>query len=148
MRKKDYATGLMLERVHHIAIVCSDYQASRNFYTQVLGLHVLGEVYRAERGSFKLNLGLANGGQIELFSFPDPPPRASFPEACGLRHLAFAVTNLEASREWLELQQVKAEEIRVDPETGLRYMFFFDPDGLPLELYEEPRGPGLSLPDP
>ena len=126
----------MLQAIHHAAIICSDYERSRAFYTDTLGLVVLAENYREERQSWKLDLGLANGGQIELFSFPDPPARASRPEALGLRHLAFTVEDVEAQKARLEAQGVAVEPVRVDPYTGRKYTFLRDPDDLPLELYE------------
>ncbi len=126
-----------LSRVHHIAIICSDYSISRKFYTEVLGLEIVREVYRAERQSFKLDLALNGQYIIELFSFPDPPPRPSRPEACGLRHLAFATDNLDAVLRHLEQHGVKAEPVRVDEFTGKRFTFIADPDGLPLEFYEQ-----------
>jgi glyoxylase I family protein len=126
----------MLKRIHHAAIICSDYSASKRFYTEVLGLRVLAEHYRENRQSYKLDLVLPDGSQIELFSFPDAPPRPSYPEAQGLRHLAFAVADVEACKAQLERQGVAVEDIRVDEYTQQRFVFFADPDGLPLELYE------------
>lgn len=126
--------------IHHAAIICSDYAVSRRFYTQVLGLTVLAENYRADRGSYKLDLGLPDGGRVELFSFPAAPPRPSYPEARGLRHLAFAVADVAASKAALEAHGLAVEPIRVDPYTQQRFTFFADPDGLPLELYEVPAG--------
>ena len=126
----------MLKRLHHAAIICSDYAVSKQFYTDVLGLRVVAENYRPERASWKLDLALPGGGQVELFSFPSPPPRPSRPEARGLRHLAFEVDNVVATKEWLEIRGVAVEDIRVDPYTGKRFTFFSDPDGLPLEIYE------------
>lgn len=128
----------MLRRIHHAAIICSNYEASKRFYTQTLGLAVLAENYRAERRSFKLDLALPDGSQIELFSFPDAPARPSRPEAQGLRHLAFAVDDVAACKQTLEGFGVAVEPIRVDEYTGRRFTFFADPDGLPLELYEAP----------
>lgn len=125
-----------LQRIHHTAIICSDYARSRDFYTRVLGLPVIDENYRQSRGSWKLDLALPDGGQIELFSFPDPPPRPGRPEACGLRHLAFAVEDVEAWSQHLRSLGVFVEPIRTDEFTGRRFTFFADPDGLPLELYE------------
>ena len=127
-----------LQRIHHAAIICSDYARSKEFYTGVLGLAVAGENYREARGSWKLDLALPDGGQIELFSFPDPPPRPSRPEACGLRHLAFAVDDVSAWATYLQGRGVFVEPIRTDEYTGRRFTFFADPDGLPLELYERP----------
>lgn len=127
----------MLQGVHHIAIICSDYQRSRRFYSEVLGLRVVRETYREERRSWKLDLDAGNGVMIELFSFPDPPPRVTGPEACGLRHLAFRVRDLEAEVQRLRSLGLEVEQIRVDELTGKRFTFFPDPDGLPLELYEE-----------
>jgi glyoxylase I family protein len=126
----------MLLGIHHAAIICSDYDRSRHFYSQVLGLPIVAEHWRAERQSWKLDLALPDGSQIELFSFPDPPPRRSRPEAQGLRHLAFAVLDVEQCRRELLAQGVVTEEVRMDQYTGRRFMFFTDPDGLPLELYE------------
>ena len=128
---------MKLLRLHHVAVICSDYGRSKRFYTQVLGLAVVGEVYRAARESYKLDLALPGGGQLELFSFPNPPQRPSRPEACGLRHLALAVADMEAAVKCLEQQGVAAEAVRVDEVTGKRYTFFADPDGLPIELYED-----------
>lgn len=121
---------------HHVAIIASDYARSRHFYTEVLGLRVLAEHFRAERQSWKLDLGLPDGTQVELFSFPDPPSRPSRPEACGLRHLAWRVADVAASKAALEAAGVSVEPLRVDEFTGRRFTFFTDPDGLPLELYE------------
>jgi len=125
-----------LQSIHHIAIICSDYQASKEFYTEVLGLSVAAEHYRAERKSWKLDLKLNGQYVVELFSFPDPPKRLSQPEACGLRHLAFVVKNMEAAILELHEKSVVAEPIRTDEFTGKRFTFFSDPDGLPIELYE------------
>lgn len=122
--------------VHHVAIIASDYPRSRDFYTRVLGLAVLAEHYREARDSWKLDLGLPDGSQIELFSFPSPPPRVSRPEACGLRHLAFRVGQLDREVARLQAAGVVTEAIRTDEYTGKRFTFFADPDGLPLELYE------------
>jgi glyoxylase I family protein len=129
-------TPLPLLGVHHIALICSDYAVSKAFYTEILGLQVLREVYRAERDSYKLDLMVNGQYVLELFSFPTPPPRPSRPEAQGLRHLAFSVADLTAAVQLLEAQQVVCEPIRVDEFTGRRFTFFADPDGLPLELYE------------
>ncbi len=127
----------MLKRIHHAAIICSDYARSKAFYTQILGLPVIAENYRAARDSYKLDLALPGGGQIELFSFPNTPPRPSFPEAQGLRHLAFVVDSVSEVKAYLEEKGVIVEPIRVDEFTGREYTFFADPDGLPLELYSE-----------
>ncbi|NTS41802.1 VOC family protein [Flavisolibacter sp. BT320] len=127
---------LRLQEVHHIAIICSDYQRSKTFYTTVLGLKVVREVYRQERDSYKLDLSLNDQYIIELFSFPHPPQRPSGPEATGLRHLAFAVENLDVSVNALKEKGLTAEPVRTDEFTGKRFTFFQDPDGLPIELYE------------
>jgi glyoxylase I family protein len=129
-------TPLPLLGVHHIALICSNYAVSKAFYTEILGLQVLREVYRAERDSYKLDLMVNGQYVLELFSFPTPPPRPSRPEAQGLRHLAFSVADLTAAVQQLEAQHVVCEPIRVDEFTGRRFTFFADPDGLPLELYE------------
>jgi glyoxylase I family protein len=126
----------MLLRIHHAAIICSDYAVSRRFYTQVLGLAVVAEHWREARRSWKLDLALPDGSQVELFSFEDRPARPSWPEARGLRHLAFAVADVAAAKARLESQGVNVEDIRVDEYTGRRFTFFADPDELPLELYE------------
>lgn len=126
----------MLKGLHHAAIICSNYQRSRAFYVDLLGLRVIAENHREARDSWKLDLALPEGGQIELFSFPAPPPRPSAPEAQGLRHLAFTVADVAAAKHWLEAAGVAVEPIRSDPYTGRAFTFFKDPDGLPLELYE------------
>ena len=122
-------------RFHHTAIICSDYERSKYFYTGVLGLPVICETFRAERNSYKLDLAIPGGGQIELFSFPNPPARLSYPEACGLRHLAFEVADIGATISDLTEQGVAVEPLRLDELTGKPYTFFADPDGLPIELY-------------
>ena len=127
-----------LLRIHHAAIICSDYARSKRFYTEVLGLTVLAENYRLARDSWKLDLALPDGGQVELFSFNGAPPRPSYPEAQGLRHLAFAVNDVSAWTAHLQTQGIAVEAIRTDEYTGQRFVFFADPDGLPLELYEVP----------
>ncbi|WP_207760417.1 VOC family protein [Herbaspirillum robiniae] len=127
---------MILKRIHHVAIICADYAVSKAFYVDLLGLEVLAEHYREARQSYKLDLALPDGGQVELFSFPSPPPRPSRPEARGLRHLAFVVDDVAATKAWLEARGVAVEPVRVDEYTGKRFTFFADPDGLPLELYE------------
>jgi glyoxylase I family protein len=127
---------IRLHAIHHVAIICSDYKRSKAFYTQVLGLKVLQEHYRKERDSYKLDLAIDDHYVIELFSFPNPPARVSRPEACGLRHLAFEVNDIEACIAALTKHDVEAEPIRVDEFTGKKFTFFSDPDGLPLELYQ------------
>lgn len=122
--------------IHHVAIIASDYARSKRFYTEVLGLKTVAEVYREARDSWKLDLALPDGTQVELFSFPDPPPRVSRPEACGLRHLALRVADLDSAVAHLQSSGVEVEAIRIDEYTGRRFTFFADPDGLPLELYE------------
>src|SRR5438874_2024743 len=126
---------LKLVGIHHAAIICSDYASSRRFYVDVLGLRVVAETHRAGRQSYKLDLALPDGTRIELFSFPAPPPRPSYPEARGLRHLAFRVADLDAVVADLHAHGVAVEPVRVDELTGKRFTFFADPDGLPLELY-------------
>lgn len=126
----------LIKGIHHIAIICSDYERSKAFYTQALGCTVLAEVYRAERQSYKLDLAVNGQYAIELFSFPQPPARPSRPEAAGLRHLAFEVDNIQVAVAHLHMQGIMTEPIRIDEYTGRRFTFFSDPDGLPLELYE------------
>ncbi|MCK3658577.1 hypothetical protein A4G18_07590 [Pasteurellaceae bacterium Pebbles2] len=122
---------------HHIALIVSDYQKSKHFYVDILGARILNETFRAERKSYKLDLAFSDGSQIELFSFPNPPCRATQPEACGLRHLAFRVDNLESAVNYLKGFCIDCEPIRKDELTQKRFTFFRDPDNLPLELYEE-----------
>ncbi len=128
---------MQLESIHHVAIICSDYHRSKSFYSEILGLKILAENYRENRDSYKLDLALPDGGQIELFSFPSPPPRMNNPEAQGLRHLAFVVSSVESVANELQANGIDVEPIRVDEFTGKRFTFFKDPDGLPLELYEK-----------
>lgn len=125
-----------VSHIHHIAIICSNYEISKYFYHQVLGFDIIEETFRAERQSYKLDLKVSEFEQIELFSFPSPPSRPSHPEAQGLRHLAFAVTNLEQCIIHLQANKISVEAIRTDKLTGKHFTFFADPDGLPLELYE------------
>ena len=125
-----------LRRLHHVALIVSDYPRSRRFYTEVLGLAVVHEHYRTERESWKLDLALPDGSQLEVFSFPGSPPRPSRPEAQGLRHLALVVDDLDAARDHLLAQGVALEPVRVDEFTAARFCFFADPDGLPIELVE------------
>jgi glyoxylase I family protein len=127
---------MQLLGVHHVAIICSDYQRSKRFYVDLLGCQVLAEHLRAERRSYKCDLVLPDGTQIELFSFPAPPARPTRPEACGLRHLSLAVDDIDAWVAYLEVNSVAVEDVRVDEYTGQRFVFFPDPDGLPIELYE------------
>jgi glyoxylase I family protein len=127
----------MFKGIHHLAIICSDYKVSKEFYVEKLGLEVIQEVYRAERDSYKLDLSLNGIYVVELFSFPNPPVRVSRPEACGLRHLAFVVVNIEEVKAKLESKDIRCEPIRIDEFTNKKFTFFEDPDGLPLEIYEE-----------
>ena len=122
--------------IHHAAIICSDYARSKHFYSKILNLKVVNEHFRAERNSYKLDLAMPDGSQIELFSFDGAPARPSYPEAQGLRHLAFKVKNVAQAKLYLESQNIPVEEIRVDEITGKKFTFFADPDNLPLELYE------------
>lgn len=126
----------MFKKVHHIGIICSDYQKSKHFYTEILDLEIINEVFRPERESYKLDLALNCIYVIELFSFPSPPVRVSNPEACGMRHLAFEVSNLESVIAKLTKNSIKTEPIRIDEFTKKRFTFFEDPDNLPIELYE------------
>ncbi|MEH2235247.1 SMU1112c/YaeR family gloxylase I-like metalloprotein [Nostoc sp.] len=122
--------------IHHVAIICSDYDRSKNFYVEVLGFPIIQETFRTERNSYKLDLKVAENTQIELFSFPTPPERASKPEACGLRHIAFKVDDVEQTVCYLKSKGLEVENIRVDEITGKKFTFFKDPDNLPLEIYE------------
>jgi len=125
-----------LNKIHHIAIICSDYNRSKRFYTEILNLEIIKETYREERQSYKLDLSLNGEYVIELFSFPDPPKRVSRPEATGLRHLAFEVSDIEMAIKELADTGVVVEAIRIDEITDRKFTFFEDPDGLPLEIYE------------
>lgn len=127
---------MTIRKIHHIAIIVSNYEISKRFYTEVLGLTILKETYRAERESYKLDLALNEHYVIELFSFPNPPARPTRPEAQGLRHLAFEVDNIEEAISFLEEKGVPTEGVRIDEITGKKFTFFNDPDGLPLEFYE------------
>lgn len=126
----------MFKRIHHVAIIASDYERSKRFYHETLGFRIVAETYRAERDSWKLDLALPDGSQIELFSFPGAPERPNYPEAVGLRHLAFAVGDVDATAAELTARGVQAEPVRIDELTGRKFTFFADPDGLPLEIYQ------------
>jgi|SRR5579872_503983 len=125
----------MFESIHHVAIIASDYERSKNFYNKILGFEIIKETFRKERNSYKLDLKIG-GSQIELFSFPDPPLRVTNPEARGLRHLAFAVPDIAMARQFLISNDIEVEPLRIDELTGKKFFFFRDPDGLPLEAYE------------
>lgn len=127
---------LHLNKVHHIAIICSDYQRSLDFYTRILGMRVLAEHYRESRQSYKTDLALDDEYVVELFSFPSPPPRVTHPEAAGLRHLAFEVDDIAETIQELDALGGSHEQVRTDEYTGKRFFFFQDPDGLPIEVYE------------
>jgi glyoxylase I family protein len=129
-------SGLMFKGIHHAAIICSNYERSKHFYVELLGLKILNETYRSDRDSFKLDLLVGEREQIELFSFTNPPSRVNQPEAQGLRHLAFTVSNMNEAVHDLETKGITVEPVRMDPVTGGKYTFFADPDGLPLELVE------------
>ena len=126
----------MFDRIHHVAIICSDYARSKRFYVEILGFEIIREVYREDRRSFKLDLKVGDQYQIELFSFPNPPSRPSSPEACGLRHIAFEVQDVKKSARRLSGLGVEVEPIRIDEATNKSFTFFRDPDGLPIEIYE------------
>ncbi|BAY10888.1 SMU1112c/YaeR family gloxylase I-like metalloprotein [Calothrix sp. NIES-2098] len=127
---------MKINGIHHIAIICSDYERSKKFYVEVLGFPIIQETFRDRRNSYKLDLRVGENSQIELFSFPNPPQRPSTPEACGLRHLAFAVDDIEQTVIDLQSQGIEVENIRIDEITGNKFTFFKDPDNLPLEIYE------------
>lgn len=128
---------LNVKKIHHIAMIVSDYSISKQFYTKILGFKILNETYRQNKNSYKLDLLTEDGLQIELFSFPNPPKRVTNPEATGLRHLAFQVENIYDSINFLKSKGISVEPVQIDPISGKRYTFFRDPDDLPLELYEE-----------
>ncbi|HEY9872284.1 MAG TPA: VOC family protein [Candidatus Obscuribacterales bacterium] len=127
---------MKVNKIHHVAIICSDYEKSKQFYLDILKFSLIKETFRATRNSYKLDLRVGNGDIIELFSFPNPSPRPSNPEACGLRHLAFQVDDIDKTVDYLKSQGVEVEDIRIDEITEKRFTFFKDPDGLPLEIYE------------
>ena len=127
---------MKIEQLHHIAIICSDYERSKRFYTEILGFKIDNEVYRQERDSYKLDLSLNGQYLIELFSFPNPPSRPTRPEATGLRHIAFGVKDMEDAVEFLRSKNIIVEPIRIDEYTNRQFTFFTDPDNLPIELYE------------
>lgn len=127
---------MKVNRIHHAAIICSNYEVSKKFYTEVLGFSIIKEIFRDSRNSYKLDLRVGENDQIELFSFPFPPQRVSNPEACGLRHLSFEVDDIEESISYLKSHSVAVEDIRIDEITEKRFTFFKDPDNLPLEIYE------------
>ena len=126
----------MFKRIHHVAIIASDYERSKRFYHETLGFRIIAETFRAERDSWKLDLALPDGSQIELFSFPGAPERPNYPEAAGLRHLAFSVDDVDATAAELKARGVETEPARIDGLTGRKFTFFADPDGLPLEIYQ------------
>lgn len=126
----------MIKGIHHVAIIASDYEKSKHFYTEILGLKIISEHFRSDRNSHKLDLNINNHYQIELFSFPNPPQRLSRPEGCGLRHLAFSVSDLDLVLSKLTAKGISSEPIRIDEFTGKRFTFIEDPDHLPIELYE------------
>ncbi len=127
---------MKIKRLHHIAIICSDYEKSKKFYTEILGFTIDNEIYREERKSFKLDLSLNGEYLIELFSFPNPPNRLTRPEATGLRHIAFGINELEQWIKFLSKKNIQTEPIRIDEFTNKRFTFLTDPDNLPIELYE------------
>ena len=128
---------LLINRIHHIAIICSNYEQSKSFYTDILGFKLVGEIYRQERQSYKADLAINEMYQIELFSFPDVPARVSRPEAAGLRHIAFEVDDIDTVVLLLRQKNIIAEPIRIDETTGKRFTFIADPDELPIEFYEK-----------
>lgn len=128
---------MFINKIHHAAIICSNYEKSKDFYVNILGFKILKETYRSERKSYKLDLEIAGEYQIELFSFPDPPERITSPEARGLRHLAFEVDDIEDSVKYLKEKNIVTEPIKIDIVTGKKYTFFRDPDDLPLEICEK-----------
>ena len=127
---------MKIKKIHHVAIICSDYEKSKHFYVKILRFKIIQETWRKTRNSYKLDLCIGNSNQIELFSFPDSPKRLTRPEACGLRHLALEVDNIDESVDYLKSHGIEVENIRIDEITGKRFTFFPDPDKLPLEIYE------------
>jgi glyoxylase I family protein len=127
---------MKIERLHHIAIICSNYEKSKQFYTEVLGFEIINEVFRSDRDSYKLDLALNGDYVIELFSFPNPPKRLTQPEATGLRHISFGVADVETAMEYLKSKNIVTEQLRIDEYTQRKFTFFSDPDDLPIEIYE------------
>lgn len=128
---------LPINHIHHIAIICSNYEVSKKFYTEIMGFEILQEVYREQRDSYKLDLKVNGLYQIELFSFPNPPARPSRPEAVGLRHIAFETDDVKLVHQLITQKGVECEPVRIDETTGKEFFFFTDPDGLPIEFYEK-----------
>lgn len=128
---------MKFNRINHVAIICSDYNKSKKFYTEILGFTIIHEAYRKERDSYKLDLRVGNFDQLELFSFPNAPKRPSYPEACGLRHISFEVDNIEDTVQYLKDNLIVVEPIRIDEFTNKKFTFFSDPDDLPIEIYEK-----------
>jgi glyoxylase I family protein len=127
---------MKIDKIHHVAIICSNYNESKKFYVDILRFSIIKETYRGDRDSYKLDLKISDRDIIELFSFPSPPQRPSKPEACGLRHLAFEVDNIEDNVDYLISCGIEVEPVRIDSLTGKKFTFFKDPDDLPLEIYE------------
>ena len=128
---------MQIKHINHVAILTDNYELSKHFYTETLGFKIIAETYRAERDSYKLDLAINGIYQIELFSFPDYRERGSYPESKGLRHLAFTVNDVEASAAFLKNKNIDVQDVRIDELTGKKFVFFMDPNGQPLELYEE-----------
>ena len=128
---------MQIKHINHVAILTDNYELSKHFYTETLGFKIIAETYRAERDSYKLDLAINGIYQIELFSFPDYRERGSYPESKGLRHLAFTVNDVQASAAFLKSKNVDVQDVRIDELTGKKFVFFMDPNGQPLELYEE-----------
>jgi len=128
---------MQIKHINHVAILTDNYELSKHFYTETLGFKIIAETYRAERDSYKLDLAINGIYQIELFSFPDYRERGSYPESKGLRHLAFTVNDVEASAAFLKSKNIDVQDVRIDELTGKKFVFFMDPNGQPLELYEE-----------
>ena len=127
---------MKLSAIHHIAVIASDYESAKEFYVKKLGFPVIREHYRENRKDWKIDLRINEDTELELFVEPQPPERVNHPEACGLRHLAFHVENIEETVKELKGLGIECEDIRIDDYTGKKMTFFHDPDGLPLELHE------------
>src|SRR4051812_47780654 len=127
---------MKISKIHHVAILTDRYEESKMFYTEILGLEIINETYRKERESYKLDLAIDGVYCVELFSFPDYKERNSFPESKGLRHLAFAVDDVEKWIAFLQNKNIEVQNVRIDEITGRKFTFFYDPNGQPLELYE------------
>ena len=125
---------MQLNQIHHVAILASDYEKTKEFYVEKLGFQVIRDVYREDRDDYKIDLQLGDC-ELEVFVVKNAPQRPNYPEALGLRHLAFKVADIEEAVAWLNAKGIETEPVRFDIYTQNRMTFFKDPDGLPLEIH-------------